>query len=281
MPEMFADGLARRASVVSCSRRCGLRCVVAERKQARRWPSGLDVQPRRISHRLFPVYGSPIAVQLVNPAGRERTLLVRGQRQELWTLTKRHHRIHDLLGSGGLTHGSTLSSASQFFTFLALCSVGAIPSDDIMALERTKQVAQQIFGKDASQLAHPLDPLTESEIAIAVDLVRKEKSEVIFNSVNLLEPKKADLQRWLNSASPMLPRLADVIASGKGCKVYDVVVDITDKRILRWEEPKGVYPSITMEDLAIVEGIIRQDPKVIEQCEIVGVPRGDMSKVYW
>lgn len=149
-----------------------------------------------------------------------------------------------------------------------------------MALERTKQMVQQLAGKAASHPVHPLDPLTESEIATAVDLVQKERSEVIFNSVSLLEPKKAELQRWLNSASPTLHRMADVIASGKGCKVYDVVVDLTDKCIVRWDEPKGVYPSITMEDLAIVEGILRKDPKVIEQCGIVGIPPEDMNRVY-
>lgn len=149
-----------------------------------------------------------------------------------------------------------------------------------MALERTKNIVQQIAGKAASQPVHPLDPLTESEIATAVDLVRREKSDIIFNSVNLLEPKKADLQRWLNSAGPDLHRMADVIASGQGCKVYDVVIDITEKRIVRWEEPQGVYPSITMEDLAIVEGIIRKDAKVIEQCGIAGIPPEDMHKVY-
>ena len=141
-------------------------------------------------------------------------------------------------------------------------------------------MVQQITGQASSQAKHPLDPLTENEIAIAVDLVRQERSDVIFNSVTLLEPKKADLQRWLNSAGPNLHRVADVIASGMGCKVYDVLVEITEKRIVRWDEPKGVYPSITMEDLAIVEGIIRKDPKVIEQCGIVGIPPEDMHKVY-
>lgn len=141
-------------------------------------------------------------------------------------------------------------------------------------------MVEQLAGKAASQPTHPLDPLTESEIAVAVDLVRQERSDIIFNSVTLLEPKKSELQRWLNSAGPSLPRLADVIASGQGCKVYDVVVDITAKRIVQWQEPKGVYPSITMEDLAVVEAIIRKDPKVIEQCGIVGIPPEDMHKVY-
>jgi hypothetical protein len=35
-----------------------------------------------------------------------------------------------------------------------------------------------------------------------------------------------------------------------------------------------------MEDLQIVETIVRKDPKVIEQCGILGIPPEDMHKVY-
>lgn len=35
-----------------------------------------------------------------------------------------------------------------------------------------------------------------------------------------------------------------------------------------------------MEDLQIVESIVRKDPKVIEQCGIIGIPPEDMQKVY-
>lgn len=35
-----------------------------------------------------------------------------------------------------------------------------------------------------------------------------------------------------------------------------------------------------MEDLKVVEGICRRDPKVIEQCGILGIPTEDMHKVY-
>lgn len=37
---------------------------------------------------------------------------------------------------------------------------------------------------------------------------------------------------------------------------------------------------ITMEDLKVVEGVCRKDPKVIEQCGILGIPPEDMDKVY-
>lgn len=35
-----------------------------------------------------------------------------------------------------------------------------------------------------------------------------------------------------------------------------------------------------MEDLQIVESIVRKDPKVIEQCGIIGIPPEEMYKVY-
>jgi len=35
-----------------------------------------------------------------------------------------------------------------------------------------------------------------------------------------------------------------------------------------------------MEDLQVVESVVRKDPKVIEQCGIIGIPAEDMHKVY-
>ena len=35
-----------------------------------------------------------------------------------------------------------------------------------------------------------------------------------------------------------------------------------------------------MEDLQIVEHVVRMDPKVVEQCGIIGIPKEDMHKVY-
>lgn len=35
-----------------------------------------------------------------------------------------------------------------------------------------------------------------------------------------------------------------------------------------------------MEDLQVVEEVMRKDEKVIEQCGILGIPRQDMHKVY-
>ena len=152
-----------------------------------------------------------------------------------------------------------------------------------MVLEKLQDTIGQLTSKVTgltTETHHPLDPLSESEIAVAVEVVLKKQDDLIFNSVTLLEPKKERLKSYIESKDTKVPRIADVIASGKGNKTYDVLVDIGEKSIIRWDEPKGVYPGITMEDLMVVEDIVRKDPKVIEQCGILGIPAEDMHKVY-
>ena len=111
-----------------------------------------------------------------------------------------------------------------------------------MALERLQetvgQLTAKVSGLTTESRRHPLDPLSESEIAIAVDVVLKKQSGLIFNSVTLLEPQKDLLKSYVESQDVKVPRIADVVASAKGNKVYDVLVNIDDKTIVRWEEPK-------------------------------------------
>jgi primary-amine oxidase len=74
--------------------------------------------------------------------------------------------------------------------------------------------------------------------------------------------------------------VADVVCIGRGSKVFDAHVSLTENKVLSWELTEGVQPLITMEDLQIVESVVRKDPKVIEQCGIIGIPPEDMHKVY-
>ena len=129
---------------------------------------------------------------------------------------------------------------------------------------------------------HPLDPLSTAEIDTAVQLIRQQHGNLHFNGVSLYEPRKAEMVAWLadpeNARRPM--RAADVVAIAPGSKVYDGIVDLDQKKIIKWEYTPGVQPIITMEDLQEVEHIVREDPEVIRQCEIIGIPRSDMHKVY-
>jgi primary-amine oxidase len=149
-----------------------------------------------------------------------------------------------------------------------------------MVLERLKQIAQQVTNAVAP--SHPFDPLSSLEIETVTSLIRAEKGSLFYNAVSLLEPKKAEMLNWLADPdhTPKPHRIADVVAIGKGSKVYDGHVDLDEQKIIKWEETPGVQPLITMEDLQVVELVARKDPKVIEQCGLIGIPPSEMHKVY-
>lgn len=149
-----------------------------------------------------------------------------------------------------------------------------------MVLDRLQQLTMHVNA--SCPPPHPFDPLSAAEIDTAVAIVRAEHGPLSFNAVTLYEPRKAEMMAWLADPekAPRPHRAADVVAIAPGGKVYDGVVDLDEKKIVQWKHTEGVQPLITMEDLQEVEHIVRQDPRVIEQCEIIGIPREEMHKVY-
>ncbi|KAH7386653.1 copper amine oxidase [Phaeosphaeria sp. MPI-PUGE-AT-0046c] len=142
-----------------------------------------------------------------------------------------------------------------------------------MALDRLKQAASHLAGHGSPP--HPLDPLTQVEIQKAVALIRQEHPDVFFNAVTLWEPRKAQLMKWIKDPQRTTrpARVADVVCIGRGSKVFEGIVDLDAGKVTRWEQKDNVQP-------LIVESIVRKDPKVIEQCGIIGIPPEDMHKVY-
>ena len=136
-----------------------------------------------------------------------------------------------------------------------------------MAIDRIKEVASHLAGvKFAPQpiSPDPFDPLSPDEIEAAVAIVRRDKGSAderfFFNAVSLSEPPKAELQAWLENRSfkPKPPRIADVVALGKGGPVYDGLVDLgyvgsqgTEQekgKVLKWEAVEGVQPLVSLID---------------------------------
>lgn len=113
-----------------------------------------------------------------------------------------------------------------------------------MVLDRLKQVAQHVTG--TTPAPHPFDPLSGSEIETAVTLIRQEHGSLYFNAVTLWEPRKAEMLAWLADPDHTVRphRVADVVAIGKGSKVYDGLVDLDEKKIVKWEFTEGVQPLV-------------------------------------
>ena len=149
-----------------------------------------------------------------------------------------------------------------------------------MVLERMKQLVQHVT--NTAGPSHPLDPLSLLEIEAAVTTLRAAHGKLFYNAVTLLEPPKAEMVKWLADTenAPRPARKADIVCIGTDGKVYDGLVNLTTGAVEGWEHTPNVQPLITMEDLQAVESVCRKDPKVIEQCGIVGIPPEEMHKVY-
>lgn len=115
-----------------------------------------------------------------------------------------------------------------------------------MALDRLRQAASHVTG--LSEPPHPLDPLVGAEIEQAVAIIRKEHSGLFFNAVTLWEPRKVEMMAWVKDPknTPRPHRVADVVAIGRGSKVYDGIVDLTEGKIISWELTEGVQPLVCL-----------------------------------
>ena len=115
-----------------------------------------------------------------------------------------------------------------------------------MVLERVKQMSAHLTGQLPPP--HPLDPLSGAEIKSAVAIVNEDHSGVFFNAVTLQEPRKAEMMAWLAApdSTPKPHRVAEIVAIGRGSKVYDGLVDLEEGKVVKWELTDGVQPLVCL-----------------------------------
>lgn len=112
-------------------------------------------------------------------------------------------------------------------------------------MDRLKSIGQHFNGE--SSLPHPFDPLSNTEIEKAVQVVRREHGQLFYNAVTLQEPRKKEMMKWVEDPDHVQrpSRLAEVVAIAKGGKVYDGIVDLKENKIIRWESLEGVQPLVS------------------------------------
>lgn len=59
----------------------------------------------------------------------------------------------------------------------------------------------------------------------------------------------------------------------------EVVVNLTSHCVESWKDISSVMPTLTLEDLDIMEQIVWEDPCIIQACYEIGIT--DMSIVYF
>src|SRR5437016_10351316 len=112
---------------------------------------------------------------------------------------------------------------------------------------------------------HPLDPLTSEEVQTASTTLKKERGldgGHRFVYVMLNEPAKKDVLAWKPGNGTQVDRQAFIVVRDRTRrKTFEGVVSLTHKKVVRWEEIKGVQPSIMLEEFMTVDEVVRKDPR--------------------
>src|SRR5260370_10748157 len=139
------------------------------------------------------------------------------------------------------------------------------------ALCRTLVAALIILHGARVLAAHPLDPLSSREISAAVSALRASAeidAETRFALIDLDEPPKADVLAW-NPAQPFVRRA--FIVARRDRTVYEAVVDLGARKLVRWEADPNIQCGILIEEWTDCRRIKRAHPGL----PVVNRKRGD------
>lgn len=103
--------------------------------------------------------------------------------------------------------------------------------------------------------------------------------KIKFNCITLREPTKREYKDYRAGRISTVPRRAFVIVINvASLGVAEVVANLTTGEVENWKNVDEVAPTLTLEDLDVMEDLARHDPRVIEACKGLGI--SDMSKLF-
>ena len=146
------------------------------------------------------------------------------------------------------------------------------------------EVTPQAIPSDAAidPYSHPLDSLNPTELEAAAAILRDEKQlsdSVRFVSVTLYEPSKHSVAAHV-PGSPA-PRQAFVVLLNRETETaYESVVDLVAKSVVSFKQlPKGIQPSIMLDEFFEVERAVRKHPEFLAALERRGIKNADLVMV--
>ncbi|KAM7256630.1 hypothetical protein ACFE04_012371 [Oxalis oulophora] len=133
----------------------------------------------------------------------------------------------------------------------------------------------------ASTFYHPLDPLNSTEIDQIRHIVENSHPNVTFHFVDLDEPKKSDVYKWLNSNKQgfTLPRRAKVVVRSKG-QTRDLIVNLATGLIQSDRVYSGHgFPPFVFEEFVLASRLAAKYPKFQNSILKRGLNLSEVSSV--
>ncbi|KAL4780906.1 copper amine oxidase [Aspergillus varians] len=131
-------------------------------------------------------------------------------------------------------------------------------------------------------MSHPLDPITTTELAQAVDILRKHYggAPLRFNFVDAFECPKNEVVAWLDAKkngfyAPPPHRRARIYFNQRREAVFQkAIVDITARTVLSVEELPDVQGPVDADEYTEMEELCNSHPKVLEEVAKLKLPKG-------
>jgi primary-amine oxidase len=131
-----------------------------------------------------------------------------------------------------------------------------------------KNKEDPLLGPTSPQGQHPLDPLSESELASAKAILIRQKrlgASVRFACLELAEPAKADVLAW-RPGQPLQRRAAATLFDCRTGVTHLAVIELAAERVAAWKEhPSGTFPygqpPVIIEEFYKVGDIVKSDAR--------------------
>ncbi|MBD3880249.1 primary-amine oxidase [Phormidium tenue FACHB-886] len=134
---------------------------------------------------------------------------------------------------------------------------------------------------EADRHLHPLEPLTATEVALAVAIVRREQNvgaAFRFPCVTLHEPPKAVVLGF--KPGDAVDRQAFLILlDNETGKTYESIVSLTQNRVISWTHIPDVQPNIMADELAECEATVKAHPEFAAALAKRGITELDLVVV--
>src|SRR3712207_1033400 len=130
----------------------------------------------------------------------------------------------------------------------------------IIVLSALPSFASSTFAADA---AHPLDPLSESEIAGAVKILQAASNfpkTALFSTVQLNEPPKSEVLNFKAGAEFRREAFAIILDREKN-RTYEAIIDLRANKIASWKEIAGVQPLVFFGEYETLQKIVKRDAR--------------------
>src|SRR5438105_913418 len=134
--------------------------------------------------------------------------------------------------------------------------------------------------KPARASPSPLDPLSAAELRTALHTIEADKrfpKGALFPIVQLREPPKSDV---LAGRHILRRAFANVYDEPRN-RLYEVVVDVSSRKVVSWTWIKGRQPSVTSSEFALAQKIIRRDPRWQHAIRLRGLNPKDVFLDVW